>query len=250
MSTPTELPSTFMDYRKRDKDWITRIGTVFGETAAVVTEPSNIKEFKLKIRDLLRKRIKIWWNKAALENYLSKNIIPRGLRVQIFPTFDTEDLSFSSKWEDTLTKCSRTLIELLVGADRKQLETLEKEIDTLKDKIHLALSSEEVVVFDKALDEDLSKWEKNIQDLKSRKFQRDYKDFQSGKVYRWHHKQEKGNSRSRSSSFASSTSLDESCSGFLDRPGASGRTDPPFTPMSTKRKTRGAALREKCPRRI
>lgn len=198
--------TSYMDFRKRDKSWLTQLGSVFGESVPSDPETRDIKDLKQKVRDLLRRRTKLWWNKAALENYLQKNIIPRGLRIQTFPTLETEDPLFMNRWEETLTKCSQTLIELLIGADRKALETAEKEIDILRERIQQVLSREDIEAFDKTLEEDLSKWEREIQSIKSKKFQRDLQDYSQKKIFRWQRK----STRSRSQSISSVTS-EEGC---------------------------------------
>ncbi|XP_073406217.1 uncharacterized protein [Dendrobates tinctorius] len=186
---PVLLSGGLMDYKKRDKTWVAQLGAVFGENQPKDRETVDIKDLKLRIRELIKKRAKTWWNKAALENYLQKDIIPRGLRVQLFPTLDTDNSSFVNKWEDTLTKCSRTLLELLIGADKKTLEFLEKEIELLREKIHELISGDEIKKFDTALEDDLNKWELEIQNNKTKKYQRDLEDYQLKRVYRWQSRQ-------------------------------------------------------------
>ncbi|CAJ0950878.1 unnamed protein product [Ranitomeya imitator] len=133
-----------MDFRKRDKTWINQLGFLFGEKSGSDTEASDIKDLKANIKNLLKKRTKVWWNKVSLETYLQKDIIPRGLRVQIYPTAECDSL-FTNKWEDTLSRCSRTLLELLIGADKKKLECVEGEIDALRTKIQATLTVDECV---------------------------------------------------------------------------------------------------------
>ncbi|XP_044147956.1 uncharacterized protein LOC122936026 isoform X2 [Bufo gargarizans] len=239
----TDSASKYMDFRKRDKTWATHLGSIFGESAAAGAESSNIKDLKLKIKDLLKKRIKIWWNKASLEQYLQKEIIPRGLRLQFFPAFEVDDPSFVGKWEDTLTRCSRTLIKLLIGADRKSLETIEKEIDNIREQIQRAVPVEACESFDSELEEDLVRWEKEIQGLKVKKFQRDLVDFQNYKVYRWH--MTRSRTRNISLSLSTSSTNSQGCGeSFLDerRGSSEGGGDENWTSRlrtpSTKRKTR------------
>ncbi|CAJ0955578.1 unnamed protein product [Ranitomeya imitator] len=210
-------PTGFMDYKKRDKAWVSQLGTVFGEKQLNDQDTFDIKDLKLKIRDLLKKRTKIWWNKAALENYLQKDIIPRGLRVQLFPTLDVEDTSFTSKWEETLTKCSRTLLELLVGADKRSLESLEKEIETIREQIQGIIPSDEYKKLDLSLEEELLKYEQDIQNNKTKKYLRDLEDYKHNRIYRWHQKQPRKQFRSQSVSSLSTTSEGACGDHFLEK---------------------------------
>ncbi|XP_069590076.1 uncharacterized protein [Ranitomeya imitator] len=227
-----------MDYKKRDKNWISQLGSLFGEQNATETDNRDIKDLKLNIKDLLHKRTKVWWNKAALENYLQRDIIPRGLRIQIHPTSDISDPTFANRWEESMNKCSRTLLELLIGADRKALDSIEGEIETLKNKIQSVLPVEDCNKFDKELDAELNKWEKEIQEFKVRKFQRDLQDYSTNRIYKWQYKKAQRKPISRSSSVTSLRS-EESCGEpFLGKRGGSKeggnleqQTHKPATPL-------------------
>ncbi|CAJ0960772.1 unnamed protein product [Ranitomeya imitator] len=187
---PHASTTEYMDFRKRDKTWINQLGVLFGEKSGSSTEAGEVKDLKANIKNLLKKRTKVWWNKVSLETYLQRYIIPRGLRIQIYPTAECDPL-FTNKWEDTLSKCSRTLLELLIGADKKKLEHVEGEIDALKSKIQTSLTADECSQFDKEVETELAKWEKEIQSQKIRKFHRDQQDYEQKRIYRWQYNSKK-----------------------------------------------------------
>ncbi|XP_075720101.1 uncharacterized protein LOC142760804 [Rhinoderma darwinii] len=152
--------------------------------------------------------MRVWWNKVALEQYLTKDLIPRGLRVQVFPSFTFDDTMFRSRWEEACKSCSRTFIELLIGWDKKQLEEIEKLILPLQEKVKTELTSDLLSKFEHELSLEYTKWENDIKELKSKKYQRDLMDFQEQRVYKW---QRRGvNTMLRSESLSS---LDSATSG-------------------------------------
>lgn len=125
-----------MDFTGRDQTWLTQIEYIFKTTTRCgELKCGQTKESKENIKILLHKRMHLWWNTATLENDLAKGLIPRGLRVQVFPSFPTEDQIFRTKWEDACSGCSHTMMELLIGLNKKDLDVLEREIDEAKNKL-------------------------------------------------------------------------------------------------------------------
>lgn len=59
------------------------------------------------------------------------NIVPRGLRVQIFPTWQL-DQEFNSEWEKGLMQCSHILIDMLIEQDKTLLTQTRNRIKELE----------------------------------------------------------------------------------------------------------------------
>ncbi|KAM4016291.1 uncharacterized protein ACNLHF_002679 isoform 2-T3 [Anomaloglossus baeobatrachus] len=204
-----------MDYRSRDANWATQLADVFGSAGetAVQSPSMQCRELQVKLKSYLLKRTKTWWNKASLEQYLSKDITPRGLRVQVFPAFPVEDENFKERWEEACRMCSRTMIELLIGHDKKRLDELEKDIEMLNLEIKQKLSKESLAQFDIELEEEFKQWETDIKTKKARKFQRDLTDYRNNTVFKWYHERNGRrpvNHRSSNQSLAESVSSAES----------------------------------------
>lgn len=174
-----------MDLRERDQMWISQIDTIFKCTAqGDEKEGGQSGDLKNTLKGLLRKRMRIWWNKASLESYLAKGLIPRGLRVQVFPSFPIEDQLFRTRWEEACGGCSKVFMELLIGMNKKTLETLEAEIESTKTKLATECTPSSLENLRSELDALHLVWEKEIQEIKSKKFLRDSTDFQTNRVYR------------------------------------------------------------------
>lgn len=198
-----------MDPKSRDQTWLSQIDLIFkGSTAVIEGESGQINEMKHSLKTMSHKRMKLWWNKATLENYLNKNLIPRGLRIQVFPSFPIEDQLFRTRWEEACSICSKTMMELLIGMNKKDLENIEKEIESVRTKLTENLSPTGLEALNNELDKQYTLWEKEIQDQKTKKFQRDVNDYQQKRVYRWFHgfeRRQRGRPRSQSVSSMSST---------------------------------------------
>ncbi|XP_073530360.1 uncharacterized protein [Phyllobates terribilis] len=199
-----------MDFRSRDANWATQLVEMFGNEYRMGSDPpmQQCHELETNLKKLLYKRTKAWWNKATLEQYLSKDITPRGLRVQVYPAFSVEDDIFIKRWEDACKLCSRTMIELLIGLDKKLIENLEIEIEDAQKELRSKSSKEALEIFEKELSNEYGKWETDIKNLKMKKYQRDITDYQKDRVFKWHqgHRNFRARSISRNDSISSNES--------------------------------------------
>ncbi|XP_069611069.1 uncharacterized protein [Ranitomeya imitator] len=208
-----------MDFRACDGTWLTQIDSVFNDTNELGAEGNSkgLQETVATFKDLLRKRTKVWWNHAFLERYLQKGLIPRGLRVQVFPSFPVEDSNIRERWEDCASKCSVGFMEILKEMNANSLKDMETEIEALQMTIKRDMSSEALKKFNGDIEKEVQKWVEDIQQIKSKKFQRDINDKQTNKMYRWRSGNERSRSyyrnesrsRSRSASYKSTTSMDD-----------------------------------------
>ncbi|KAM4031694.1 uncharacterized protein ACNLHF_019117 [Anomaloglossus baeobatrachus] len=106
------------------------------------------------------------------------------------------------------------MIELLIGMDKRKLDELEKEIESLNDEIKQKLSKEALMLFEKEVAEELNQLESDVKQRKMRKYQRDITDYRNKTVFRWHHdKQNQRRNTPRSTIQSSSESIASSESG-------------------------------------
>ncbi|XP_056376233.1 uncharacterized protein LOC130273443 [Hyla sarda] len=185
----TQIFAFNMDYRSRELSWTARADTAFARDHSAGAESSHKSEIKRSLRNLLQKRSRVWWNKITLKKYLAHGLIPRGLRVQVFPSFPVTNDSFKEKWEAACTTCSRVFLQLLVGHNLRTLQYMEPEIEELSSKIRTDLSIEEFNQWNQELDTWFKDWESKIESTKIKKFQRDLQDLQLNRMYRWKHEQ-------------------------------------------------------------
>lgn len=196
-----------MDLKARERSWLQQLDVVFKDESTMgdLATRGRVGEAENSLKNLLHKRLKIWWNKAFLEKYLQRSLVPRGLRIQVFPSFPMEDETFVSRWEEVCTNGSFKFMELLIGHNKKILEQLEIEIEKLQTQIKETSTPEMLNKFNQSLEKLLDGWEKEIQDTKSKKFARDINDFQQKRMYRWRQKRPQRRF-TRSSSVSSATS--------------------------------------------
>lgn len=69
-----------------------------------------------------------------LNKYVQENLIPRGLRIGITPTFQN-DAVFIENWSTALDNCSRDLLKLLISKREALSEMATMEIDTISEKL-------------------------------------------------------------------------------------------------------------------
>ncbi|XP_073403657.1 uncharacterized protein [Dendrobates tinctorius] len=218
-----------MDFRARDQ----KLRALINDTLQDDTEGGSegvsraiqdtIKQFK----DLLRKRTRTWWNHAFLEKYL----IPRGLRIQVFPSFPIQDDVFINNWETLANTCSRGFMELLKQMNQESLASIESEMETLQVTLRRDMASDALKKFNEEMDDLSQKWAQEIQSTKAKKFQRDVEDNKLAHMYKWCNPLDRSRpqyrsysrSRSRSTSMRSNISGEnENCSKNYPSAGPSG----------------------------
>lgn len=70
----------------------------------------------------------LFWHTRSFEDYIKEDIIPLGLRVQIFPTLEGLDSEFKTKWEEVLKVCPQDLMKILIDEYKKRSSTLDIDI--------------------------------------------------------------------------------------------------------------------------
>lgn len=94
-------------------DRTSKLAQVFNTNENVVNSDVSMKECFPNLEKLLTSELKTWWDHNSLKMYLEKNMIPRGLHLRKTPTTIYSDL-FVAKWNDILSVCSLSLMELIV----------------------------------------------------------------------------------------------------------------------------------------
>lgn len=98
-------------------------------------------------------------------------MIPRGLHIQIFPSYAIKDEAFCNKWEETCTKCLNSLIQLIIDSNIQTLDLLGGEIETIEKQLETQISAEDMITYKAELDELAMGWEKQITAQKMKTFQ-------------------------------------------------------------------------------
>lgn len=150
-----------MDFRAREATWLSQIHTVFQDSNPIVgdTDAGNVKDLKIAIKLFLHKRIKLWWKRTSLEQYVSKKLIPRRLRIQIFPAYGMDNTPFSQKWEDICNSSSIAFMQLIIATNSIMLDELTHQIEE-KDALGKLISLSEIENLKKELDGQFKNWEK------------------------------------------------------------------------------------------
>ncbi|XP_073445070.1 uncharacterized protein [Dendrobates tinctorius] len=176
-----------MDFRAKEKSWLSQMDQVFGANMAGV-QPSGDSGFEDKfgsVKILLSKRSKLWWNRSLLEKYKNNKMIPRGLRVKVIPSFPIEDETFIAKWEESCNNCSMFLMQCLIEHNTSTIDSLDLLIDTTLNELRNGYPVDKLQKFEEDLDKSMDSLVKQIQDNQIAKFNRDIKDYQSKRVYMW-----------------------------------------------------------------
>jgi len=105
-----------------------------GEQKKVV--PEEAEETFRKLRKANDKAIRYSLHRETLMKYLDKDLVPRGLRINLVPTIGNQVEEFVTKWRDTLHNASKGLMELIVEFCTKEEAKLNVEIMKLQGKLY------------------------------------------------------------------------------------------------------------------
>ncbi|XP_069591429.1 uncharacterized protein [Ranitomeya imitator] len=228
-----------MDFMAKESSWQAKATSMFKKgagplpTSSSYSQQENIKNYK----NIVHRKIKIWWTKITLENYVSQQIIPRGLRVHLFPTFNLDDESLKERWIKAANMCSFEFMKIIIENNTNTLKTIETEIESLQRTLQQDLSTELFQEMIGKLDKEIEKWEGVISQNKRKKYERDLVDFETNKIFKWQtNKTSIRPSASRSSSITSGSSISEGG----DRPNYSGYNGPKTRQFTKKGSTQGS----------
>ncbi|XP_077134125.1 uncharacterized protein LOC143788365 [Ranitomeya variabilis] len=179
-----------MDWDTREAAWQAQSANVFlpGDTRV---PDSDFSKLSIELTSAHRLGIRLWWNIRSLEEYIRLNIVPRGLRIPIYPAWEPSS-TFQATWEQGLLKCSGIIINMLLEHDRELLLNTKIRIKDLEGQLLKFDDVKQVQPFRARLKENLDKYEKDIVSKKKSKFTRDRSDFESARAFQWRHQ---GNQR-------------------------------------------------------
>ncbi|KAJ1113777.1 hypothetical protein NDU88_002019 [Pleurodeles waltl] len=147
------------------------------------TNLTSAKSTFLALKKSLKKETAKWWEVASRKKYLDNDRIPRGLRILIFPPTDTTSQESLEKWEANLKMASMNMIQQLIEISQEQYERHKQEVDQLTQRIDEAnwgnISTKNYAILNNIIDN----YEADIIQRKNRKFRRDLRDYQQGRVY-------------------------------------------------------------------
>lgn len=143
----------------------------------------SLKDKFIRLERLKKTENSRWWDSITLQQYLKLNRVPRGLRSQLFPTFEDLDDDILSKWEDTLTNNSKTLIQILIEIAERKVASLQIKISELEKEIQDLNLKEATEKNYEILKGVLTRHQNEIKDRKRRQLKRDEADYKEGRVY-------------------------------------------------------------------
>ncbi|KAJ1130612.1 hypothetical protein NDU88_008963 [Pleurodeles waltl] len=189
---------------------------------------TSAKSTFLALEKSLKKETAKWWEVASLKKYLDNDRIPRGLRILIFPPIDTTSQDTLQKWEANLKMASMNMIQQLIDISQEQYERHKQEVDQLTQRIDEAnwgdISTKNYAILNNSIDN----YEADIIQRRNRKFRRDLRDYQQGRVYTFSKKYD--HVQDSNSQFETISCPDTIPSSEVDTSDESDR-DPPTRPM-------------------
>lgn len=159
-----------------------KLSQVFTKDDKDLTTEAQCKSAFERLKTLMRKEMRLWWDCTGLQRYIDECMVPRGLRIKKSPSTIYSDL-FIVEWNDILSKCSFDLMRLISTYEEKLLVDVNQNIVSLKESVmqYRSLSIYDDLNTDLQLN--ISNLETEIMETKRSKYLRDLKDYEDGTVY-------------------------------------------------------------------
>ncbi|XP_069618482.1 uncharacterized protein [Ranitomeya imitator] len=182
-----------MDLTAREAAWQQQMKDIFGAGDCVVgasgsSNDSDFQNLTTELIDLHKRLTRTWWNITSLTEYKKLGLVPRGLRVQIFPAWEV-DQEFRTTWENGLQRCSYILIDMLIEQDNLVLTQIREDIKKKEVDLNTFDLKTQLDPFKIHLKEIIDKYEKDIIRGKKNKFQRDKLDMEKQRIHKRPRKQ-------------------------------------------------------------
>ncbi|XP_069610013.1 uncharacterized protein [Ranitomeya imitator] len=176
-----------MDYKARESVWRKKATNIFTPNTSVSNVDSSVSDQEIfrKYKNAMFKKTRFWWTRTALQNYVDHEIIPRGLRVQLFPTFDLKDEKLVKRWSQAATICSLEFLRIIIESNAQVISEIESELERLEELMKKDITKENLEIWSNEFNKDLDKWENDICQRKLKKYQRDMRDYEENKIYKW-----------------------------------------------------------------
>ncbi|KAJ1191524.1 hypothetical protein NDU88_000840 [Pleurodeles waltl] len=176
------LPLNRREQRHSKLDQVFNVSDA-GTLNSATTNFASAKSTFLALEKSLKKETAKWWEVASLKKYLEHNRIPRGLCILIFPPTDTTSQEHLQKWEANLKMASINMIHQLIDISQEEYERHKQEVDQLTQRIDDANWGDITIKNYAILNNIIDSYESDIIQRKNRKFRRDLRDYQQGRVY-------------------------------------------------------------------
>lgn len=134
---------------------------------------------KLKLQET-----RIWWDLTTLQKYVDHNMIPRGLKLKKLPT-NIYSEQFKEDWNTILSNCSIQLMNLIIKNESEKLKDLAENITIEETKLEEFKDLSTFETEHKKLEDNITKLEDYIMQIKKNTFQRDLFDYSHQQVYDW-----------------------------------------------------------------
>ena len=93
----------------------------------------GLRDKFIRLEKLKKSEQSKWRDAATLRQYIKLNRVPRGLRSQIFPTYDDLDDDLLSKWDSELNQSSLNLMDILITNANRKIKALQEQILKLEE---------------------------------------------------------------------------------------------------------------------
>ncbi|CAH2296229.1 Hypothetical predicted protein [Pelobates cultripes] len=167
-------------------------------------EPKDINQAFFAIQKLYQMQLRGFWELASLRHYIEQKLVPRGLRPDILLPDKVKTEEQLAEWNSILLECSAKIMHFLIQLEQQSLEKTNEELDIEIKKIRTFDKEPSFSAMENKLSKNLENFKRNIRQKKHYKFQRDYRDFQEGNVFKNKNKRRFNTNKTHTKGFSSS----------------------------------------------
>ncbi|CAH2296846.1 Hypothetical predicted protein [Pelobates cultripes] len=147
-------------------------------------EPKDINQAFFSIQKLYQTQLRGFWELASLRHYIEQKLVPRGLRPDILLPDKVKTDEQLAEWNSILLDCSAKIMQFLIQLEQQHLDKTNGELDVEIKNIRVFDKEPSFPAMESKLSKNLDNFKRSIRQKKHYKFQRDFRDFQEGNIFR------------------------------------------------------------------
>ncbi|XP_078518141.1 uncharacterized protein LOC144782674 [Lissotriton helveticus] len=147
-------------------------------------KPTNdpLNEQLRKYERLKKQESSKWWEATSLQDYVDKEMVPRGLRIYITPSHESLNPKMLDDWSLNSARSSKNMLDILIKYAWEDRDVILQQLKDMDEEFGKCNDQETIKKFKDELKNRLKKHEDDIKYRKQRKLHCDCGDYESGRI--------------------------------------------------------------------
>lgn len=179
---------SYKTFRLSEQDRESILSQVSGTNTVIRSDNSSSNAVAERLETLRRRDLTLSLHQSTLVDYIKVNRIPRGLRSNLTPNLLTDDHEFITNWYGICNQSSQDLMYLMVKHLERKVQQVRSEIADTEQELLSTYTPERCGEINRSIEITIQRLKESILKVKTKKFDRDTRDYELNAVYSWNKK--------------------------------------------------------------